>query len=185
MTFKNIVLVLLISLFSSSALIAVSSLPVDEEISILRQKADHLEKLKELFLANKCSVTVGTNQVGLVAGALRSEGLVMAIGERFPGNYLGFHKAPKPEQLSRVIDGSFMKAGMGQGAVIVTARLGFDSALKPVALLAAIAVPTFVEGTEDLWIYEKTPLNVKLSHLSKAKIEAKLKGGKSVSLQCE
>ncbi len=126
--------------------------PVDESIAELRGKADYLEANKQLLLANDCSVTVNSNTVKLVAGALRSEALVIAIGPAFPGNYLAYHRAPKPE---------FLGALAGKGGLIVTARIETVQGNVP-ALVVTSAEPRSIKEAQGMYIYEKSSVGLKI-----------------------
>lgn len=177
-TFKAVLLGLVLSVGVQGA-----NYPVDVEIEELRDKANHLEALKELFLNNTCAVELEGNRVGLVAGALRSEGLVMAIGKNFPGNYLAYHKAPKAQFLRNVIVYTLKKANAADGAVIVAGKL--LGGKQPTHLEVSFNKPFFVKGTDGLWIYSKQHMQIELPHdgtsVSKS---GRLKDGRTVKLEC-
>lgn len=135
--------------------------PVDDDIADLRAKADSLEANKQMLLANDCSVTVNSNTVKLDAGALRSNALIIAIGPGFPGNYLAFHQAPKPEFLENVVLSTVMKAGAGKGALIVTARIEEIPGKGP-ALVATSAEPKSIKEMEGGYMYQKSAVGLKL-----------------------
>ncbi len=129
--------------------------PVDEEIDGLRGKAEHLENIKLLLEKNDCFIQVDKNVVKLVPGALRSEGLVMAIGEKFPGRYLAYHKAPKPEHLDGVIDLAMLSHDAHKGAVLVTLSLAVNpkTGIRNVIFLK-VGQPKPADESGDLWIYD-------------------------------
>ena len=152
------------------------SLPVDEEIAALRSKADYLETLKNTLGANACTIQLDANTVPLAAGALRSEGLVMAVAPGMPGNYLAFYLEPKPELLKNIVKYS----GAGDGASIVTAQLGRKADGSFSELVVTINEPKQIQraedvkhdddeteedilanrGSDDWWIYSKTVLKL-------------------------
>lgn len=135
--------------------------PVDESIAELRAKADYLEANKQLLLANDCSVTVNSNTVKLDARALRSEAMVIAIGPAFPGNYLAYHQAPKPQILENVVAFTINKGGGGKGALIVTARIGATQSGAP-ALVVTTNEPRSIKEAEGMYIYEKSAVGLKI-----------------------
>ncbi len=142
--------------------------PVDEDIKSLRDKANYLETLKKVLESNKCSISIGKNIVTLTPGALRSEGLVMAVGENFPGNYLGYHKAPQPEKLEASVELTFIMAGQGsgkgKGAKIVTARLQLDEKQeKPTHLLVILNDIYQEPSSPELWLYAKGAVKLPIS----------------------
>ncbi len=175
----------LIGLFLLSSL-ASAALPVDDEIAALRNKADYLEKLKTLFEKNDCRVTVGTNTVSLAAGALRSEGLVIAVGDGFAGNYLAYHKAPKPEQLQGVIDMTLQKGGAGKGAKILSGQLYSQNNVDYTHLVVYVNEPFRIKESDGLWIYNKSNVALKLNGLElNGSHTGKSVSGAAVTLECK
>jgi hypothetical protein len=152
----------LIGLMLSLGAVA-DSYPVDLEIGKLRAKADYLETLKAFLLSNQSQVQYGSNQVALTAGALRSETLVMAIGPKFPGQYAGFHQAPKPQMLEQVVAASRGRGDLGQGAVVVTAGLDVSpGSTKLDTFVVKIAEPAEVKDAGGLWWYNQRSLRTSL-----------------------
>ena len=134
--------------------------PVDEEIAELRSKADYLETLKNTLESNHCTIQLDSNVVALVPGALRSEGLVMAVSPGMAGNYLAYHQAPKPEHLKNIIEYTLLKEGAGDRASIVTAHLGLKSDGTFGGLVVVVNEPVNVQEGEEFWMYKKTPLKL-------------------------
>jgi len=183
---KKLLVLLAGTVLSLSAFAA--QYPVDQDIADLRAKADYLEALKNTVEKNRCTVQVGTNRVALSAGALRSNGLVMAIADGMPGNYLAYHQAPKPEFLSNVINFTVGHAGASKGAAIVTAQLGYAAgggAAKGV--LVTINEPEEVQGADGLFIYQKAFLKLAFNDQGKlgGKITGKAVHGRDLVLDCE
>lgn len=153
--------------------------PVDDEVDALMAKAQYLKDFKQLLLDRDCSVTVNKNKVGLVAGALRSEGLVIAISEKNPGNYWGYHQAPKPEFLDRAT--GYTKS------LIVSGRLAYADAADPAKAThigVYIAKPVQIKEAENMYIYDKSFHSVALSDSSTASVTGKSTDGSSVTLEC-
>lgn len=145
--------------------------PVDKEIEGLRAKANYLEQLKNILERNTCFIELGRTKVHLAPGALRSEGLVIAIGDGFANQYLAYHTAPKPEALEKVINMTFLKPNIGKGANIVTTRLVTDEKTQKVEKIVVIVNEPYQEPTSpELWLYEKTAVALPLS------LEEKLSG---------
>jgi len=171
-------------LLSLSAVAA--NLPVDDEIAILRNKADYLEKMKTLLEKNDCRITIGTNTVALVAGALRSEGMVIAVGPGFPNNYLAFHKAPKPEFMKGVIENALLKGGAGKNANILSGQLYSKDDTDYTHFVVYVNEPMFVKGTDSLWMYNKTNVALKLNGLElNGTHSGKSPNGTPVTLECK
>jgi hypothetical protein len=166
---------------------AAPKLPVDEDIAELRAKADYLTALRDTLENNDCSLTIDKNTVKLVPGALRGEGLVIAVGENFPGNYLAYYKAPKPEQLENVVTMTLLKAGVGKNALILTMRIGNSTSAAAEPLLQIITnEPEFVKGTDSLWIYQKAGVTVKLPTDGNTETKTgKSYQGKALTLTCK
>lgn len=159
--------------------------PVDDDIAELRGKADYLEANKQLLLANDCSVTVNSNTVKLDVGALRSNALIIAIGPGFPGNYLAFHQAPKPEFLENVVLMTVKKAGAGKGALIVTARID-EIPNKGPALVVTSAEPLSIKEMEGAYMYQKRAVGLKLvDGKVSGTISAKTALGLPLNLTCK
>lgn len=158
---------------------SVTRYPVDDEVDALMGKAQYLKDFKQLLLDRDCSVTVGKNKVTLVAGALRSEGLVIAINEKNSGNYWGYHQAPKPEFLDRVTGYA--------GSLIVSGRLAYNDAASPnkaTHLGVYIAKPIQVKEAEGMWMYDKNFHSISLIDASKSSVTGKSTDGSSVVLEC-
>lgn len=152
--------------------------PVDEAIGELRAKADYLELMKKTLETEKCSVQVGTNRVALTAGALRSQGLVMAIAKTNPGNYYAFDQAPKPQLLEQVIAMTFRQ----RGALIISARL----LAKPgdatyTGLGVVVNKPKHDSGID---IYEKTGVAIRLPEGKAVSKSVAMPDGTNVTLSC-
>ncbi len=163
-----------------------NGLPVDDEIAALRAKATYLETLKTLLEKNTCAIAVETNTVPLVAGALRSQGLVVAVGEKFPGDYLAYDKAPKPEQLERVVGFTFLKAVAGKNAKIISGQIHSQNGTDYSHFVVYVAEPSEVKGAENLWMYHKTNLALKLSGLELSGTAAgKSASGVAIGLECK
>lgn len=159
--------------------------PVDEEIAALKAKAEYLEALKGIFAENRCVVSFDGNEVALSAGALRSEGLVMAIGRNFPGQYLAYHRAPKPEMLARVVSHTLLRGEAGEGAVIVGSRLTEVPGRGDRILGLFVAEPWEVEGTDGLWLYRKTFVNFPVPQPGvRVEREAKTSSGLVLKVAC-
>lgn len=166
---------------------AAPKVPVDADIQALIDKAAYLTALKDTLSNHDCSITIDKNTVKLVPGALRGEGLVIAVGENFPGNYLAYYKAPKPEQLENVVTMTFMKGGSGKNALILTMRIGNSSSAAAEPLLQITTnEPEFVKGTDSLWIYQKAGVTVKLPAPGETVTKTgKSYQGKALTLTCK
>lgn len=174
-----------LSLFVATSVFG-ATYPVDQDIDALRAKAQYLEDLKDLLEGAQCSITLDSNTVALVPGALRSEGLVMAVGPGFPGNYLAYHKAPKPEQLRAVINYTLLKGDTGKGASIIGSRMSYGADGKPDKLVIFAAEPILVKGTDDLWMYDKTSLVLAISAGKVVgKVSTKTVHGQAFTLDCK
>lgn len=158
--------------------------PVNDDINELKWKVSYLETLRDTFEAQKCVIELDGNSVRLVPGALRSEGLVMAIGKNFPGNYLAYHKAPKPQFLHNVVAFT-LGAPAADGAVIIGSRIGYDAANTPQELIIFVAKPFKVQGADNLWLYNKTYLKVPFPQKGVAsESKATLADGRAARLTC-
>ena len=157
--------------------------PVDEAIADLHAKATYLTQLKEIFSEKNCRITVDQNTVKLHPSQLRSEGLAMGIGPEFPGDFLAYHKAPKPKQLA-IVASYTLKKNVGRDVMIVGSRLRYKDGV-PSLLLISVNEPYEVPGAEDLWIYQPTWVGVPLTEASKSvSNEATSKSGKAIRLDC-
>ncbi|MCB0406254.1 MAG: hypothetical protein KDD51_15850 [Bdellovibrionales bacterium] len=162
----------------SGLAVAADHLPVDDEIQALRNKADYLEQLKNTLLENRCSVTVDGNTVGLSAGAIRSQALVMGITKTNPGNYYAYHMAPKPQFLKNAV-------GAADAKIVVATLLYREGESTPSALQVKVAEPYEVPGAENLWIYNQTYLNLPVPKSTETgAAEATTESGISVKAVC-
>lgn len=175
-----------VSRFLFLVLVAVNSIPafastrypVDDEIDAHIAKAQYLKDFKQLLLDQECSVTVGKNKVTLVAGALRSEGLVIGIAEGNPGNYWAYHQAPKPQFLDRVTG--------YKNSLIVSGRLAYDSVdtSKVSDLGVYIAKPKLIKDADGLYLYDKSFHKLTIPSSASASSTTKGVDGVSVTLEC-
>ncbi|MCB9253755.1 MAG: hypothetical protein H6617_03655 [Bdellovibrionaceae bacterium] len=162
-----------------AGLVAVAGqLPVDDEILALRNKADYLEELKNTLLENRCAITVDGNTVGLVAGAIRSQALIMGITRTNPGNYYAYHMAPKPQFLQNVV-------GAADAKIVVATFLYREGENKPAGFQVKVAEPFKVTGAENLWLYNQTYLNLAVPKAQETLSgEATTQSGASVKVVC-
>ncbi len=162
-------------------------LPVDEVIEGHLAKARHLTLLKELFTKTNCEVHVSNNHVGIAAGALRSEGIVMAITETSPGNYFAFHQAPKPQFLKNVVE-SVVHKPVKNPQIVSSSLVASQGASDYTHLKVTVAEPVEVKGAENLYMYESVTVGMSLSAMAKGEVqskEVKTKSGAIVSAICK
>lgn len=168
------------------------TLPVDEAIAGLRAKADHLEMLKTLLQNSKCSVSAGGASIALDAGALRDNGIVIAITDTLPGNYLAFSQAPKPHMLKNVVAYTF-KRPVNRVMIVSASLVAKPGATEFTHLKVKVAEPEMQKDVLDPETlkptlgYAQYPLAIPLTgvkggHTSQA---LKLKNGGTFQVVCK
>lgn len=167
----------------TATLVAAPKYPVDQDIQKLVDKAAYLTEMRDTLASFDCSITLDKNTVKLVPGALRSEGLVIAVSDGFPGNYLAYHKAPKPEQLEGVVNLIYPKGG--KNALILTLRMGNSPKASDERVIQVLTnEPEYAGGT--LWIYQRGGVTVTLPKNGEVAVATgKSYQGKTLTLRCQ
>ena len=158
-------------------------LPVDDAIDGLRAKAVHLEKMKTLLQKNNCVANFGPHKYPLTAGAMRDNGIIMAISDSLPGQYLGFSKAPKPEMLKQIV-GMTHRKNVNRVFILSSSLRAAPDAEDYTHLYVALAQPINEKGFGPM--YDKSEFTIPLDVIEKGvqTKERAVRDGGSFSVTC-
>lgn len=140
-------------------------LPVDDAIDGLRAKAEHLEIMKTMLTKNHCVAHYGTHQYPLAAASMRGNGLIVAISDSVPGQYLAFGEAPKAQLLKQIVTFTHRK-NVNRVFILSSSLKAKPGAETYTHLNVALAEPVYnkdMDGTD----YVKVAVNVPLAGLEK------------------